>query len=86
GVLAVPAKAKSFKNLPRTLIITAQYDVLRDEGERFAEQLKEAGNDVTLRRYDGMIHGFLHFSNMFEQANVAMDDLATYLRTAYTTN
>lgn len=45
--------------LPATFIMTAEYDVLRDEGETFALRLRDAGVDAKAERYAGMIHGFM---------------------------
>ncbi len=54
-----PMNAKNLKNLPKTLIITAELDVLRDEAEDFGEKLKLAGNDVKVIRMPNAGHGFL---------------------------
>lgn len=53
-----PLLAKSFENQPDTLVITAEFDPLRDEGEAYAQRLKEAGADVTLYRMEDALHGF----------------------------
>lgn len=53
-----PILAEDLSGQPRTLIVTAQYDPLRDEGEAYAKKLADFGNDVACRRVDDVLHGF----------------------------
>ena len=59
---AIPMRASSFKALAPAIIITAQYDPLLNDGERYAELLHRDGVPVLYKGYEGMIHGF--FTNM----------------------
>jgi acetyl esterase len=72
--LAAPARARDLAGLPPTMLIVAEDDVLRDEGEAFAERLRLAGVAVTARRYDGMPHGFLAMSRYLDGAREAIGD------------
>ncbi|MCA9211878.1 MAG: alpha/beta hydrolase fold domain-containing protein, partial [Planctomycetales bacterium] len=80
NALAVPTLAKSLAGLPKSLVVTAEYDVLRDEGERYAKRLSESGCDVTLIRYDGMLHGFIHFSGVFDDGVNASAKIGRFIK------
>lgn len=56
--LVAPLRARDLRNVPRALIVTAEYDPLKDEGRAYARKLKNAGIDCWDICYPGMIHGF----------------------------
>lgn len=82
-IFATPLKAtlEQLKNLPDAMILNGEADVLRDEGEAYANKLREACNDVTALQFQGMIHDFVML-NSLDQTNAcraAMDVSTSWL-------
>lgn len=77
-----PLRARNFSGLPPAYVITAQYDVLRDEGRMYAEKLQAAGVKVTLVNYESMIHGFVTMAGAIEAARPAIADAAKAVKNA----
>ncbi|WP_432882136.1 alpha/beta hydrolase [Kribbella sp. CA-245084] len=82
--LASPLLAESHADLPPALVITAEYDPLRDEGEYYAEKLHAAGVPTTLSRYSGMVHGFFAMSGILDGGKKAMAEASTWLARTFT--
>ncbi|MCL6423876.1 alpha/beta hydrolase [Brachybacterium sp. JHP9] len=70
--MVAPLMAEDLRSQPRTLIITAELDLLVDEGEAYGRALADAGNDVRIERIEGALHGF-----------ITLPRFARPLRTAY---
>jgi acetyl esterase len=64
------------------LVITAEYDPLRDEGEAYAAKLAAAGVDAKVSRYDSVIHGFFSMGDLVPEGKAAIDEAAEALRAA----
>jgi acetyl esterase len=62
--------------------VTAECDPLRDDGERYAEGLRQAGVPVELRRYPGMIHGFFQMTRALECSRRLHCELGNWMREA----
>ena len=73
---------EALRGLPPALVITAEYDPLRDEGEAYAARLAAAGVNATAHRYDGMIHGFFSLADLIPEGKVAVDEACEALRRA----
>jgi acetyl esterase len=77
---AAPLKAADLRGLPPALVMTAEYDPLRDEAELYAERLRAAAVPTALRRWAGMNHGFLFWVGVVDKAGLAMAEACAWLR------
>ncbi len=75
-----PLLADDFSNQPETLIITAQYDPLRDEGEEYGRKLKEAGNSVIIHRVKDAMHGYFTLSINYSAVKESYHIINQFLR------
>lgn len=76
---AVPAATGNMSGLPPALVITAEYDLLRDEGESYARALSAAGVVSRVVRFDGMNHGFAGLGGIVDAADQAICEVARWL-------
>jgi acetyl esterase len=79
---ASPLRAGDLSGLPPAFVLTVRDDVLRDEGEAYARALEAAGVPVTLRRYDGAVHGFFRWTAKARISRRAVADVGAALRGA----
>ena len=79
---ASPLQAKYVNSPPPGIVITAEFDPLRDEGEAYAKRLQDAGAAIKATRYDGTIHGFFSFFHL-DAHKKAMAEIVTELGAAF---
>ena len=75
-----PLLADDLGGLPPALVVTAEFDVLRDEGEAYARRMEEAGVKVKLIRCNGMVHGFLSTIGLIKRASQYFEQVAEEIR------
>jgi acetyl esterase len=79
---ACPERAKTLAGLPPAMVLTAEFDPLRDEGEAYAARLREEGVATVLKRYDGVTHGFFGMPSLLEKSRLAIAEASAALRAA----
>jgi acetyl esterase len=79
---ASPLRAPDLAGLPPAIVVSAEYDPLRDEGRAYVERLRAAGVEVTHHHYDDMIHAFFSFVNVFARGDEAVAQVGRDIRAA----
>jgi acetyl esterase len=76
-----PLRASDVSGVPAAIVITAEHDPLRDQGEAYAERLRDVGVDVVARRETGLVHNFVQFDDASPACAAAADRLAAEIGT-----
>lgn len=74
-----PLLAEDFSRQPDTLMISAEHDPLRDEGEAYGEKLKEGGNRVTIHRMENALHGYFNLPLRFVHVERTLELVRNFL-------
>jgi len=77
-----PLRAQDHSGLPPTIIVTAEYDPLRDDGFAYAKALRNAGVPVTHHHYDDVVHAFFSLVNVLDRGNEAVAQVGADIRAA----
>ena len=77
---ASPARAQTLAGLPPAYVLTAGGDPLRDEGDEYAARLEQAGVPVTYKHFPGQFHGFFTMGKLLPQADVAVTEIANWMK------
>ena len=82
NIMASPmfASDELLKKMPPAMVITAQFDPLRDEGEAYGKRLVENGVSATITRYNGAFHGFFNMITILDDAQSAHAQASTLLK------
>jgi acetyl esterase/lipase len=78
--LASPLFTEDLAGLPTTLVMTCEFDPLRDEGEAYAKKLEAAGVPVEAKRWDGFVHGAGEFTALLPEARAYRSTMAEFLK------
>ena len=80
---AAPLRAADLSRLPPALVLSAEYDPLRDEAERYGDRLQAAGVPVQITRRPGVNHGFLFWVGLVDKAGEAMAETCAWARQTF---
>ncbi len=77
-----PLLVQDLKGLPPALVLTAEFDPLRSEGEAYVDRLRAQGVAARAHRYPGMGHGFVSMTGLIGESDEAIDEIAATLKTS----
>jgi acetyl esterase len=78
---ASPLRSTNLSGLPKAMVITAEYDPLRDEAEAYAKRLEQSNIPTQLMRYDGVTHGFVSQAAHIPEGRAALEWIGEEIRT-----